>query len=146
MPQSLVADRARIALLRDGVELPDQFAGLGIVGADEAFFFAVLVAQTDVAKGAGEQGHAAAVLDGLQLAGVPGQDELPVAGLGVGDQVGQVRAGHGGGLIDQQERPLAGLDRAAGAAPARACAVINHSKRRLPRRIKTPPNKNPKIK
>ena len=84
-----------------------------------------------VAEGVGEQGHAAAVLDRLQLAGVPGQDQLAVAGLGVGDQVGQVRAGHRGGLIDQQQRPLAGLDRAAGAAPAREVAqelgaVVGH--------------------
>ena len=46
-----------------------------------------------VAEGAGEQGHAAAVLHRLQLADVPGQDHLGAAGLGVGDQVGQVRAG-----------------------------------------------------
>ena len=75
-----------------------------------------------VPEGAGEQGHAATVLDGLQLAGVPGQDHLPVAGLGVADQVGQVRAGHRGGLVDHQQRPRAGLDRAAGAAPARQMA------------------------
>ena len=37
-----------------------------------------------VAEPVGEQGHAAAVLHRLQLAGVPGQDHLPVAGLGVG--------------------------------------------------------------
>ena len=35
-----------------------------------------------VAEGVGEQRHAAAVLHGLQLAGVPGQDHLPAAGLG----------------------------------------------------------------
>jgi hypothetical protein len=75
-----------------------------------------------VTERVGEQGHAAAVLDRLQLAGVPGQDHLPVAGLGVGDQVRQVRAGHRGGLIDQQQRPRAGRDRAAGAAPARQVA------------------------
>ena len=74
--------------------------------------------QPGVAEGAGEQGHAAAVLHGLQLAGVPGQDHLPAAGLGVADQVGQVRAGHHRGLIDQQQRRRAGLDRAAGAATA----------------------------
>ena len=84
-----------------------------------------------VAEGAGEQGHAAAVLDRLQLAGVPGQDDLPVAGLGVGDQVGQVRAGHRGGLVDQQQGGGAGLDRAAGAAPAgqvaeKLGAVVGH--------------------
>ena len=38
-----------------------------------------------VAEGAREQGHAAAVLHRLQLAGVPGKDHLPVAGLGVAD-------------------------------------------------------------
>ena len=74
--------------------------------------------QPGVAEGAGEQGHAAAVFDGLELAGVPGQDHLPAAGLGVADQVGQVRAGHHRGLIDQQQRRRAGLDRAAGVAAA----------------------------
>jgi hypothetical protein len=87
--------------------------------------------EPSVPEGAGEQGHAAAVLHRLQLADVPGQDELPVAGTGVGDQVGQVRAGHGRGLIDQQQRPLASLDRAAGAAPVRQVAqelggVVGH--------------------
>ena len=35
---------AGLALLRDGVELPDQLAGLGVIGADETFLFAVLIA------------------------------------------------------------------------------------------------------
>ncbi len=74
--------------------------------------------EPDVAEGGGEQGHAAAVLHRLQLAGVPGEDQLPAAGLGVVDQVGQVRAGHGGGLVDDQQGRRAGLDRAAGAAAA----------------------------
>ena len=39
--------------------------------------------QPGVAEGTGEQGHAAAVFHGLQLAGVPGQDHLPAAGFGV---------------------------------------------------------------
>ena len=65
--------------------------------------------QPGVAEGIGEQGHAAAVFHGLQLAGVPGQDHLPAAGFGVADQVGQVRAGHHRGLIDQQQRRRAGL-------------------------------------
>ena len=54
-----------------------------------------------IAERIGEQGHAAAVLHSLELAGVPGQDHLPAAGLGVADQVGQVRAGHRRGLIDR---------------------------------------------
>ncbi len=62
-----------------------------------------------MAERTGEQGHAAAVLHSLQLAGVPGQDYLPAAGLGVADQVGQVRAGHRRGLIDHQQRRLAGF-------------------------------------
>jgi hypothetical protein len=33
--------------------------------------------QANVAEAVGEQGHAAAVGHGLQLAGVPGQDQLP---------------------------------------------------------------------
>jgi hypothetical protein len=89
------------------------------------------LSQPDVAQRAGEQGHAAAIGHGLQLAGVPGQDQLPVAGIGVSDKVGQVRAGHRGGLIDQQQRPGAGLDGAAGTAPAGQVAqepgsVIGH--------------------
>ena len=61
----------------------------------------------------------------------PARMSFPSRVSGVGDQVGQVRAGHGGGLIDQQQRPLAGLDRAAGAAPAREVAqelgaVVGH--------------------
>jgi Phage integrase family len=39
------------------------------------------VGEPGVAEGVGEQGHAAAVLDGLQLAGVPGQDELAIAAI-----------------------------------------------------------------
>ena len=74
--------------------------------------------QPGVAEGVGEQGHAAAVLHRLELAGVPGQDHLAAAGFGVADQVGQVRAGHHRGLIDQQQRRRSGLDRAAGAAAA----------------------------
>ena len=110
-----------------GVAVAQPQAGVLFPGGAEPGRFG----EPGVAEGVGEQGHAAAVLDRLQLAGVPGQDELPVAGLGVGDQVGQVRAGHRGGLIDQQQRPLAGLDRAAGAAPAREVAqelgaVVGH--------------------
>ncbi len=41
-----------------------------------------------IAQGGGDQGHAATVFHGLELTGVPGQDHLPAAGLGVGDQVG----------------------------------------------------------
>ena len=74
--------------------------------------------EAGVAQGAGEQGHAAAVLDRLQLADVPGQDDLGAAGLGVGDQVGQVRAGQHRGLIDDQQGARADPDRAAGAAAA----------------------------
>ena len=74
--------------------------------------------QPCVAEGAGEQGHAAAVLHGLELAGVPGQDDLGAAGLRVGDQFGQVQGGQHRGLIDDQQRARADGDRAAGAAPA----------------------------
>ena len=74
--------------------------------------------QPGVAEGIGEQGHAAAVFHRLQLAGVPGQDDLGAAGLGVGDQVGQVRAGQHRGLIDDQQGARADRDRAAGAAAA----------------------------
>ena len=101
-----------------GVAVAQPQAGVLFPGGAEPDRFG----EPGVAEGVGEQGHAAAVLHRLQLAGVPGQNHLPVAGLGVGDQVGQVRAGHGGGLIDQQQRPRAGLDRAAGAAPARQVA------------------------
>ena len=74
--------------------------------------------QPCVAERAGEQGHAAAVFHGLELAGVPGQDDLGAAGLRVGDQFGQVRGGQHRGLIDDQERARADRQRAAGAAPA----------------------------
>jgi hypothetical protein len=43
--------------------------------------------QPGVAEPGGEQGHAAAVFHCLQLAQVPGQDDLGAAGLRVGDQV-----------------------------------------------------------
>ena len=100
-----------------------QHGGVPVVQPQAGLLFPGLaepdrLGEPDMAEGAGEQGHAAAVLHGLQLAGVPGQDHLPVAGLGVADQVGQVRAGHGGGLIDDQQGRRAGLDRAAGAAAA----------------------------
>jgi hypothetical protein len=49
--------------------------------------------ELDVAEHAGQQGHTAAVLDRLQLPGVPGEDHLGAAGRGVADRVGQVRAG-----------------------------------------------------
>jgi hypothetical protein len=74
--------------------------------------------QPGVAEGAAEQGHAAAVFYRLELAGVPGQDDLAVAGFGAGDQVGQVRGGHRRGLIDEKERARADRDGAAGAAAA----------------------------
>ena len=74
--------------------------------------------QPGVAEPGGEQGHAAAVLHRLQLADVPGQDDLRAAVLGVGDQVGQVRAGQHRGLVDHQQGARADGDRAAGAAPA----------------------------
>ena len=48
----------------------------------------------------------------------PARITFPSRACGVGDQVGQVRAGHGGGLVDDQQGRRAGLDRAAGAAPA----------------------------
>ena len=100
-----------------------QHGGVPVVQPQAGLLFPVVaepdrLGEPDVAEGGGEQGHAAAVLHRLQLAGVPGQDHLPVAGLGVGDQVGQVRAGHGGGLVDDQQGRRAGLDRAAGAAAA----------------------------
>jgi hypothetical protein len=66
--------------------------------------------QAGVAQGAGEQGHAAAVLDRLQLLGIPGRDDLGAAGPGVGDQVGQVRAGQHRGLVDDQEGARADRD------------------------------------
>ena len=58
--------------------------------------------QAGVAEGFGEQGHAAAVLDRLQLQGIPGQDHLGAAGGGLGDDVGQVGGGGHGGLVHQE--------------------------------------------
>jgi hypothetical protein len=84
--------------------------------------------QPGIAQRSGEQGHAAAVFHRLQLADVPGQDDLGTAGPGVGDQVGQVRAGQHRGLIDDQERAGADGDGAAGAARPgrwpRNCAAL----------------------
>ena len=90
-----------------------QAGGLFPAGAEPDGF-----GEPGVAEGVGEQGHAAAVFHRLQLADVPGQDHLRAAGLGVGDQVGQVRAGHHRGLVDHQQRARADRDRAAGAATA----------------------------
>ena len=66
----------------------------------------------------GEQGHGAAVLDRLQLAGVTGQDHLGAACLGQTDHVGQVGGGDHRGFVDQQQGVLADIERAAGAALA----------------------------
>jgi hypothetical protein len=74
--------------------------------------------QPGVAEPGGEQGHAAAVLHGLQLADVSGQDDLGAAGAGIGDQVGQVGAGQHRGLVDDEEGAGVDEDRAAGAAAA----------------------------
>ena len=74
--------------------------------------------QAGVAEGFGEQGHAAAVLDRLQLLGVAGQDHLGVAGGGLGDDVGQVGGGGHRGLVHQDQVAGPQADRAAGAAPA----------------------------
>ena len=92
--------QAQAGVLFPGVAEPDGFGEPG------------------VAEGGGEQGHAAAVFDGLELADIAGQDDLGAAGLRVGDQVGQVRAGQHRGLIDEQEGAGGDRDRAAGAAPA----------------------------
>ena len=63
-----------------------QHGGVPVVQPQAGLLFPVVaepdrLGEPDVAEGAGEQGHAAAVLHRLQLAGVPGQDHLPVAGL-----------------------------------------------------------------
>ena len=97
-----------------GVAVAQPQAGVLFPGVAEPDGFG----QPGVAEGAGEQGHAAAVLHRLQLADVPGQDDLGAAGLGVGDQVGQVRAGQHRGLVDHQQGARADRDRAAGAAAA----------------------------
>ena len=96
-----------------GVAVAQPQAGVLFPGGAEPDGFG----EAGVAEVAGEQGHAAAVFDRLQLAGVPGQDDLGAAGLGVGDQVGQVRAGDHRGLIDHQQRARGDGDGAAGAAP-----------------------------
>ena len=84
--------------------------------------------QPHVTESPGEQRHSAAVLHRLQLADIPSQDHLGAVGAGIGDQVGQVRAGQHRGLIDDQQRARADGHRAAGAAPtgqvARNCALL----------------------
>ena len=74
--------------------------------------------QPDVAEAVGEQGHAAAVLHGLELLGVARDDDLAAVPLGQVDQVGQVRAGHHRRLVDREEGALADGHVAPRAAPA----------------------------
>ena len=97
-----------------GVAVPQAQAGFSFPGGAEPDGFG----EPGVAEGDREQGHAAAVFDRLELAGVSGQNDLGAAGGGVGDQVGQVRAGDHRGLIDDQQRARADGDRAPGAAAA----------------------------
>ena len=59
--------------------------------------------QPDVAEAVGEQGHAAAVLYGLELFGVARDDDLAAVPLGQVDEVGEVRACHHRRLVDDQE-------------------------------------------
>ncbi len=110
-----------------GVAVAQPQAGLLFPGGAEPDGFG----EPGVAQGAGEQGHAAAVFYCLQLAGVSGQDDLGAAGLGVGDQVGQVRAGDHRSLIDDQQRAGSDGEGATGAAAARQVAqelraVVGH--------------------
>ena len=100
-----------------------QHGGVPVPQPQAGFLFPLVaepgrLGQPHVAERVGEQGQAAAVLDRLQLADVPGQDHLGLAGLGVGDQVGQVRAGQHRGLVDDQQGARADGQRAAGAAAA----------------------------
>ena len=74
--------------------------------------------QLDEAERLGEQGQAAAALDGLQLAGVTGEDHLGARGRGLADDVGQVGVGDHGGLVDRDQVTGPQLDGAAGAALA----------------------------
>ena len=67
-----------------GVAVTKPQAGVLFPGVAEPDGFG----QPGVAEPGGEQGHAAAVFDGLELAEVPGQDDLGAAGPGVVDQVG----------------------------------------------------------
>jgi hypothetical protein len=97
-----------------GVAVAEPQAGVLFPGVAEPDGFG----QPGVAEPGGEQGHAAAVFHGLQLAQVPSQDDLGAAGLPVGDQVGQVRAGQHRGLVDDEERAGADGDGAAGATAA----------------------------
>jgi hypothetical protein len=76
-----------VLLQHRGVPGPEPQAGRALPPGGEPD----RVGQPDVAEGAGEQGHAAAVLDRLQLLGVPGDDHF--------------RAGAGGVLDDAAERP-----------------------------------------
>ena len=109
-------DPAVLLVGRQHADVPvaqPQAGGLFPGGAESDWF-----GQPREAERGGEQGHAAAVLHRLELAGVAGQDHLGAAGLGVGDQVGQVRAGQHGGLVDDQQGARADGHGAAGAAAA----------------------------
>ena len=99
-----------------------QHGGVAVAEAQAGVLFPPVAepdgfGQADIAESGGEQGQAAAILHGLQLADIPGQDHLGAAVGCVGDQVGQVRAGQHRGLIDHQQRAWADPDRAAGTAP-----------------------------
>ena len=72
--------------------------------------------ELDRAEGVGEQGHAAAVLHGLQLAGISGEDHLGAAISGLADDVGHVRVGGHGRFVHQDQVAGLQLDGAAGAA------------------------------
>ena len=74
--------------------------------------------QPDVAEAVGEQGHAAAVLHGLQLLGVARDDDLAPVPLGQVDQVGQVRGAQHRRLVDREEGPRADGHGAPRSAPA----------------------------
>ena len=110
------ADAAVLVVLGQhaGVPLAEPQAGGLFPGGAEPD----RVGELGVAKGAGEQGHAAAVFHRLQLLGIPGQDHLGAGRGRLADDVGQVRVRDHGRLVHQDQVAGPQLDGPAGAAAA----------------------------
>ena len=74
------------------------------------------LAELDVAEVAGQQGHAAAALDGLQLHRVPGHDDLGAVHGGAAQDGGQVGDGGHGGFVEGDQGARGQVDGGAGLA------------------------------
>ncbi len=75
--------------------------------------------QPHIAEGVGQQSHAAAIFDGLQLPGIAGHDDFGAVAFGVADDVGQIPGREHRRLIDQHQGTRPDRDRLARPRPAR---------------------------